>query len=155
MPRAALAFRRQKGCCGKICVNFAHSPDPPPPLIQQYISLPFGSAVVQGGLAGGAVAACVCLKGSVASLLYVLFAYEIRYSESCHCFWGNPCSPLPCQDLCIAISADIYVFSIRFYFLFMSLPDVFMLFAALRGLPSPSAVKAKAACKGCLQGVHM
>lgn len=59
----------------------------------------------------------MCLKGSVASLLYVLFAYEIRYSESCHRFWGNPCSPLPCQDLCIAIYTDIYMF-FRFDFIF-------------------------------------
>lgn len=31
--RAALAFRRQKGCCGKICVNFAHPQTPPPSYI--------------------------------------------------------------------------------------------------------------------------
>lgn len=59
------------------------------------------------------VCVCVCLKGSVASLLYVLFAYEIRYSKS------NLWRPLPpllaSQDLCIYIAhiaryADIWFF---------------------------------------------
>lgn len=63
----------------------------------------------------------MCLKGSVASLLYVLFAYEIRYSESCHRFWGNPSSPaLPgfmhsyiCRYICFfdSILFSVYEFA--------------------------------------------
>lgn len=86
------------------------------------------------------VSVCACLEGSVWRLLYVLFAYEIRYSKAARRWrrwrrWRRLrlLSQLPCHLARVMhrYISRVEIFSIQFYSLFMRLPDVFMHFSAL------------------------